>query len=131
MKNKKITMKSITTSLKVFGIYMILIPGIGLMIVPDFMLDLFKLSHGEELWIPRMMGLLAFIIGVFDFYIAKYELNSLYNLSVVLRYFAAIFMIGLWLNAEVESMILLFAAIDAAGASWTLFAIKNTISPKS
>jgi hypothetical protein len=110
---------------------MILIPGIGLMTVPDFMLDLFKLSHGEELWIPRMMGLLAFIIGVFDFYIAKYELSSLYNLSVVLRYFAAIFMIGLWLNAEVESMILLFAAIDAAGASWTLFAIKNTISPKS
>jgi len=28
-------------------------------------------------------------------------------------------------------MIILFAAIDAAGASWTLFAIKNTISPKS
>ena len=131
MKNKKITMKSITTSLKVFGIYMILIPGIGLMIVPDFMLDLFNLSHGEELWIPRMMGLLAFIIGVFDFYIGKHALHKLYQLTIILRYVATVFMLSLWLKGEVEVAILLFAAIDAAGASWTLFAIKNTISPKS
>lgn len=118
-------MKSATTSLTVFGIYMILIPGIGLMTVPDFMLDLFKLSYGEELWTARMIGLLAFIIGVFDISIAKYELDKLYNLTVMLRYFAALFMVGLWVKGEVEIMILLFAAIDIAGASWTLLAIKS------
>jgi len=120
-------MKSVTTSLKVFGIYMILIPGIGLMAIPDVMLDLFRLSYGEELWIPRMIGLLAFIIGVFDFYIAKYKLRKLYKLTVLLRYFAAIFMIGLWIKGEVEIMILLFAGIDAAGAFWTMITIKNTL----
>jgi hypothetical protein len=124
-------MKSVTTSLKVFGIYMILIPGIGLMTVPDAMLDLFKLSYGEALWMARMVGLLAFIIGVFDFSIAKYELNELYNLTVWLRYFAALFMIGLWLKGEVEIMILLFAAVDIAGASWTMLANKNTVPNKS
>jgi len=124
-------MKSVKTSLKVFGIYMMLIPGIGLMTAPDFMLDLFKLSHGEELWIPRMFGLLAFIIGVFDYSIAKYELNQLYNLTVLLRYFAALFMIGLWLKGEVEIMILLFAGIDAAGASWTVLTAKNTVPNKT
>lgn len=124
-------MKSTTTSLTVFGIYMILIPGIGLMTVPDFMLDLFKLSYGQELWTARMIGLLAFIIGVFDISIAKYELDKLYNLTVMLRYFAALFMIGLWVIGEVEIMILLFAAIDIAGASWTLLAIKNTVPDKN
>tara|TARA_B100000767_G_scaffold190332_1_gene177632 strand:+ start:196 stop:570 length:375 start_codon:yes stop_codon:yes gene_type:complete len=119
-------MRSTTTSLKVFGMYMILIPGIGLMIVPNFILDLFKLSYGEELWIPRMIGLLAFIIGVFDIYIAKYEINKLYKLTIILRYFAAIFMIALWLLEEVEIMILLFAVIDAAGAYWTMATLKYT-----
>lgn len=119
-------MRSTTTSLRVFGMYMILVPGIGLMIVPDFILDLFKLSYGEELWIPRMIGLLAFIIGVFDIYIAKYEINKLYKLTIILRYFAAIFMIALWWLEEVEIMILLFAVIDAAGAYWTMATLKHT-----
>ena len=119
-------MKSITTSLKVFGIYMILIPGIGLMIAPDFMLDLFKLSHGEELWIPRMMGLLAFIIGVFDFYIGKHALHKLYQLTIIVRYVATVFMISLWLKGEVEVAILLFAGIDAAGATWTMLTLRTS-----
>ena len=119
-------MKSITTSLKVFGIYMILIPGIGLLTVPDFMLDLFKLSHGEEFWIPRMMGLLAFFIGVFDFYIGRYALHKLYQLTIIVRYVATVFMISLWLKGEVEVAILLFAAIDAAGATWTMLTLRTS-----
>ena len=122
---------SAPTSLKVFGIYMILIPGLGLMIFPEFLLDLFGLRYGEELWLPRMIGLLAFLIGCFDFAIAKHELEKLYTLTIMLRYFAALFMIILWLIGEVEIMILLFAAIDATGATWTLLAIKNAIPGKS
>jgi hypothetical protein len=50
IRNKKlVTMKSATNSLKVFGIYRILIPGIGFMAVPDIILDRFQLSYGEEL----------------------------------------------------------------------------------
>ena len=124
-------MKSVTTSLKVFGIYMILIPGIGLMTVPEFMLDLFKLSHGEELWLPRMIGLLAFIIGIIDYSIANYQLDKMYKLTVLLRYLAAVFMIGLWITGEVEIMILLFAGIDAIGATWTILTIKNTVPNRS
>ncbi len=119
-------MKSVTTSIRVFGIYMILIPGIGLMAVPELMLDLFKLSYGDELWMPRMIGLLIFIIGVIDFSIAKYKLEKLYKLTVALRYLAAAFMIGLWITGEVEIMILLFAAVDALGATWTILTINKS-----
>ncbi len=118
-------MKSVTMSLKVFGIYLILIPGIGLMIVPELILDLFSLRHGDENWLPRMAGLLAFIIGCFEISIAKNQISKLYNLTVYLRYFAALFMVGLWLTGEVEISILAFAAIDAAGATWTMLTIKN------
>jgi protein-S-isoprenylcysteine O-methyltransferase Ste14 len=124
-------MKSTKTSLKVFGIYMMLIPGIGLMTVPDLMLDFFKLSYGEQLWIPRMIGLLAFIIGVFDFHIAKHELTKLYKITVLLRYFAAFFMIALWLKGEVEVTILLFAGVDAAGAFWTMLTLKKVLPSNS
>lgn len=118
-------MKSVTMSLKVFGIYLILIPGIGLMIVPELILDLFSLRHGDENWLPRMIGLLAFIIGCFEISIAENQISKLYNLTVYLRYFAALFMVGLWLTGEVEISILAFAAIDAAGATWTMLTIKN------
>jgi hypothetical protein len=118
-------MKSVTMSLKVFGIYLILIPGIGLMMVPELILDLFSLRHGDENWLPRMIGLLAFIIGCFEISIAKNQISKLYNLTVYLRYFAALFMVGLWLTGEVEISILAFAAIDAAGATWTMLTIKN------
>lgn len=118
-------MKSVTISLKVFGIYLILIPGIGLMIVPELILELFSLRHGGENWLPRMIGLLAFIIGCFEISIAKNQISKLYNLTVYLRYFAALFMVGLWLTGEVEISILAFAAIDAAGATWTMLTIKN------
>ena len=121
-------MKSGATSLKVFGIYMMLIPGLGLMIVPDFMLNLFQLSHGEELWMPRMIGLLAFLIGAIDYSLANYQLDKMYKLTVMLRYLAAAFMIGLWITDEVEIMILMFAAVDALGATWTWLIIKDPVT---
>ncbi len=78
----------------------------------------------------RIIGLLAFIIGVFDVFFAKYELAQLYKMTVALRYFAALFMTGLWMTGEVEVMILLFATVDAAGATWTMLTLKNTVPNK-
>lgn len=70
-------------------------------------------------YMPRMIGLLAFLIGVLDYHPAKYEVPSMYKLTVILRYLATAFMIGLWITNEAEIMILMFAAIDALGATWT------------
>lgn len=121
-------MKSTITSLRVFGIYMILVPGLGLMIIPEIMLDLFRLSHGNEFWMFRMIGLLALIIGVFDYFIAKHKLSKLYKLTVVLRYFATAFMTALWLTDEAEVTILLFASVDGLGATWTYLTMKYNTS---
>ena len=119
-------MKSPETSLRAFAIYLILIPGIGLMAMPGFVLDLFQLSHSSEsMWMARMIGYLAFALGIYYFYIAKYKLRRIYKITVVLRFLAAAFMAGLWLTGEVEIMILLFAAPDALAATWTGLTIKK------
>ena len=119
-------MNATSTSLRAFGLYMIIIPGLGLMLMPEFILDLFGLNHGSSLWLARMVGLLACIIGIFDLLIAKHQLKEVYKATVVLRYFAALFMIFLLMIGEVEIMILLFAAIDALGATWTLWTLRKT-----
>ncbi len=121
-------MNSVTTSLKVFGIYMLLIPGIGLMISPEFLLDFFGFDHGEHLWMARIIGIFGFIIGLFDISIAKYKLSQLYKLTVIVRYFGTTFLILLWITDQVEAMILLFAAIDFTGATWTLLTLKKDTS---
>lgn len=119
-------MNSAPISLTAFGLYMMLIPGVGLMIAPERLLDLFGLSHGGHFWMARVIGLLAFIIGVFQFSIARYALERLYPVTVAQRYFAALVFIALWVKGEAQVAILLFAAVDMAGATWTLLAKKRS-----
>lgn len=118
-------MKSVTTSLWVFGAYMMLVPGIGLMSMPGVLLDVFGLGHDEFLWTARVVGLLAFIIGSYQIAVAKFRLARLYKITVIQRYFAATFFAGLWATGEAEIAILLFALIDAGGASWTLLTAEH------
>lgn len=118
-------MRSTANSLYVFGLYLMLIPGFGLMCCPKTLLDLFQLESGDQLWLARLVGLLAFCIGIFEWNIARHAIVPLYKVTVYLRYGAAIFMVAMWITNEVGIMILGFALIDALGATWTLW----TLSP--
>jgi len=111
-------------SLFVFGLYLIIIVGLGFIFVPSFVLDLFTLKYGDDTW-PRFVGLLASIIGVYYLVAARATLRPMFIWTVWLRYYAAAFMIALLLFGKVGSPILLFAAIDAAGATWTLMSLKK------
>jgi hypothetical protein len=118
-------MRSVKTSLIVFGLYLMIIPGIGLMFMPGLFLDLFGISHREMFWMARMIGMMAFLLGIYEFSIGYYEAQPLYRWTVILRYFAAAFMAYLFLTSQVEIAILLFAAFDALGASWTLVTMSS------
>ena len=121
----KASLQSTSFSIFCFGLYMMLVPGAGLMLIPDVLLDLFQLRHGSADWIPRLLGFLAFAIGAYYYYIAQYRLSSLYPITVRLRGLAALFMVGLWAMGRVEIMILLFAAADTAGALWTAWTLRR------
>jgi hypothetical protein len=111
-------------SLFVFGLYLIIIVGLGFIFVPSFVLDHFALKYGDDTW-PRFVGLLASIIGVYYLVAARAKFRPMYIWTVWLRYYAATFMVALLIFGKVGAPILLFAAIDAAGATWTLLSLKK------
>ncbi len=111
-------------SMQVFGLYLVLVPGLGLMLIPHTMLGLFGLAAGDDVWI-RMVGMLASIIGVYYLLAAKSDVESLYRWSVPLRVYAAAFMVFLFLIGTVSAGILLFAVTDVAGALWTWTALRG------
>jgi hypothetical protein len=111
-------------SLFVFGLYMIFVVGFGFMFVPMFVLNLFGLSAGDDAWI-RFVGMLASIIGVYYVLATRAGLDRFYPWTVPGRYYAAAFMIGLFLLGKLGFAILLFAAIDIIAATWTWLAIRS------
>jgi hypothetical protein len=111
-------------SLFVFGLYMIAIVGLGFILLPTFILDLFKLKYGDDTWI-RFVGLLASIIGVYYIVAARTKLNQLFIWTVWMRYYAVAFMIVLLVLDKVELPILIFAAIDGVAATWTLLSLEK------
>ncbi len=110
-------------SLQVFGVYMIVIAGMGLMLVPHLMLGLFGLTSGDDAWI-RMFGMLASIIGVYYLLAAHHGVQVLSWWSVPIRFYAAGFMVLLYLLGLLSAGILLFACIDVLGAVWTWVSLR-------
>ena len=114
-------------SLFVFGLYMVLIVGLGFMIAPHLVLSMFGLSAGDDVWI-RMVGMLASIIGAYYILVVRAGLEVFFKWTVPGRYYAACFMALMFALGKVGPAILLFAAVDAAAATWTLIALRSETS---
>jgi hypothetical protein len=114
--NSKLTMQ-------VFGLYLVVMAGLGFMLAPHFLLGLFGLIAGDDAWI-RMVGMLASIIGAYYLLAAQSGVQVLYRWSIPIRIYAASFMILLFLLGTLPAGILLFAAVDFFGALWTWAALR-------
>jgi hypothetical protein len=114
-------------SLFVFGLYMVFIVGLGFMIAPHLILSMFGLSAGDDVWI-RMVGMLASIIGAYYLLVVRARLEVFFKWTVPGRYYAAFFMVLMFALGKVGPAILLFAAIDAVAATWTLIALRSDTS---
>jgi hypothetical protein len=120
----KANMNKSETSLFVFGLYLIIGLGLGLIFMPTFVFDMFGLKYGDDTW-PRFVGMLSSIIGAYYIVAVRLKLQPIFIWTVWFRYCAASFMIAMLLFGKVGLPILMFAAIDAAGATWTLLTIKK------
>lgn len=105
-------------SMQAFGIYLFVVAGLGLILIPQVMLGMFGLSAGDDAWI-RMVGMLASIIGVYYLVAASAGMRDIMKWSILLRVCAAFFMGFLFVSGRLSTGILLFAAIDVLGAAWT------------
>lgn len=115
-------------SLLVFGLYMVLVVGLGFMVMPMPILRFFALEAGDDVWI-RFVGMLALIIGFYYIQVARAGLERFFPWTVVGRLYAAGFMVLLVVGKLVGASLLLFAAIDSAGALWTWFGLRSPRPP--
>ncbi len=109
-------------SAKVFAAYLFVV-GTVLVIVPNLLLALFGLASTSEVWI-RLVGVLAFNIGIFAWIAATHEDRNFLVASVHTRvvFFAAVTafaMLGL-----ASPVLILFGVTDLLGGMWTHFALK-------
>lgn len=116
-------MKRARTTLKIFGLYMIFVVGMGFMAIPMLVLDLFRLHAGDDVWI-RLVGLLASIVGVYYILVVRAQLDRFIPWTVFMRLYAAAFMTLLVALGKIGPALLLFAAIDAGAATWTWLALR-------
>ncbi len=107
-----------------FGLYLIFVVGLGFMLAPHILLNLVGLSAGGDFWV-RFAGMLSSIIGAYYILAARAGVESFYLWTVPARYYAAAFMLLMVVFGKIESVLLLFAVIDTASATWTWIASRS------
>lgn len=104
-------------TIKVAACYLLAL-GLGLMFVPNLLLTLFGMPPTREVWI-RVLGVAVFNFGLGYWAAASSEALAFFRMStygrpLVLVAFAAFVLLGL-----AQPQLLLFGAVEAAGALWT------------
>lgn len=110
-------------SLKYFGIYLMLL-GLALVLVPNQIITLFGMAPTPEVWI-RVVGVLAFNIGVYYWFAARSECRPVYWASVYTR---ALVLVSFSVFAALhlsEPVLVLFGAVDFCGGLWTWYALRS------
>lgn len=116
-------MSKAARSLLVFGIYLVAL-GLFLLIAPNTLITLFGLPETHDVWI-RVVGMLLVFLAYYDIQAARHELASFFRWSVVARAAVIVFFAVFVLLKWVEPILLLFGAIDLAGALWTAIALRQ------
>ena len=110
-------------TVKAFGVYLLLL-GIALVVVPNLLLGLFGIPSTSEVWI-RVVGLLAFNIGMYYWYAAKSEARPFFSASVYVRAAVPVVFIAFVALGLVSPLLVLFGLVDLAGAVWTFVALRK------
>lgn len=116
------TMSRAAFSAKVFSVYLFIVSTV-VVIAPNLLLSLFGLPPTSEVWI-RIVGVLAFNIGIYAWSAAAHEDRNFLVASVVTRvvFFAAVTAFAVLGLAS--PILVLFGVTDLLGGIWTHCALK-------
>lgn len=103
--------------------------GAVLLVVPNVLLGLFGIAETEEVWI-RIVGMTVIIFGILYTGAVRADARDLYLASVVGRGFAVVVLVSLAMTTGPWQLVL-FAAVDAAGATWTWLGLRADSVPAS
>jgi hypothetical protein len=115
-------MSSAAFSARIFAVYVFIV-GAVLAIAPNFLLALFRLPLTSEVWI-RLLGVIAFNVGVFAWVAAKHEDKHFFEASVITRCGAFAAIVAMVVLGLASPVILLFGVAELAGAIWTWLALR-------
>src|SRR5688572_33188185 len=105
-------MKNATTSILVFGIYVVIV-GLSFLLVPNVVLGVFGLPAANEVWI-RVLGLLAFALGLYYVQASRDDNRAFYAMTIWGRVVFAIGVLILAFTNPGHMQLILFAAVDLA-----------------
>ena len=114
------------TSIKYFGLYAML-TGIGLLLAPGLVLAPLGIAAPTEIWI-RVVGALAIPMGYYYWACGSANLVAFFRASIHGRLAFAACIAVLIVAFSAPLQLLLFAAIDLAGAAWTWRGLRQSAS---
>lgn len=119
-------MSKSAVSAKVFAVYLFF-AGALLAIAPNLLLSMLLIPPTSEVWI-RVLGLVAFMIGVYAWVAASHEFKPFLVASVYTRFVVFVAFTAFALMGLASPMVILFGVADLAGGIWTHLALRADAS---
>lgn len=106
-----------------FGWYLVAL-GSALVTVPNVMLGLFGLPTTSDVWI-RVVGVLVLCLSFYYIQSARHGLTSMLRWTVYVRTSVFVLFTAFVLLGFASAPLVLFGAVDLAGALWTYWALRS------
>ncbi len=116
-------MSAVGRSLFVFGWYLAAL-GALLVVVPNVLLAVFGLPPTDEPWI-RVAGVLVLVIAYFDVRMGREDFLPYARFTVHARVGVLVLFAALVVAGVARPILILFGAVDFAGALWTAAAVRS------
>lgn len=111
----------------VFAIYLFVL-GVGLIAVPNQLLAPFQIPPTQEVWV-RVLGMVTLFLGIYYVTAARHNLLPIMEMSVKLRASVPVFLAGFVALGFAPPVLLVFGAVDLAGAIWTFLTLRSELGP--
>jgi hypothetical protein len=115
-------MKKSSTSLMVFGIYLIGM-GLGFLFTPNMVLGVFGIPATDEVW-PYVVGVLALVLASYYISAARADLRAFAQWTVPARIGVFVAFVGFVVAGLVGPVMIVLGSVDLLGALWTRSALK-------
>jgi hypothetical protein len=112
-----------------FSLYLLAL-GITLLVMPNTLLRAFGMEETTEVWI-RVVGMLVILLGYYYNGAARRGYTAFFHWTVYARFSVLAFFIAFVLFELAPPTLVLFGAIDAVAATWTLVALRYDEGPRA
>jgi len=97
--------------------------GLSLLLAPNLLLGAFGLPATHEVWV-HMAGMFCLFVAALEWVAASQENLLVFRWATASRFTVPLFFAAFVAARFAPPLLLLFAVVDVAGATWTLLAMR-------